>query len=95
MLNGLRPQLQRHMLSTMVTLNPMVLVDTKVMLDILIKSDYMSIKYLNPNMVPTNTMVFRVTLGHNMCLCAVAFGPLAMLLTLAVTLNSDKLNPWL
>ena len=41
------------MLSTMVTLNPMVLVDTKVMLDILIKSDYMSIKYLNPNMVPT------------------------------------------
>ena len=45
-------------------------------------------------MVHTNTMVFRVTLGDNMCLCAVAFGPLAMLLALAVTLNSDKLNPW-
>ena len=45
-------------------------------------------------MVPTDTMVFRVTLGNNMCLCAVAFGPLAMLLTLAVTLRSDKLNPW-
>ena len=26
-----------------------------------------------------NPMVFRVTLGDNMCLCAVAFGPLAML----------------
>ena len=56
------------MWSTMVTLNPMVLVDTKVMLDILIKSDYMSIKYLNHNMVLTNTMGFRVTTRDHMCL---------------------------
>ena len=68
--NRLRPQPQRHMWSTMVTLNPMVLVDTKLMVDIMFKSDYRFIKYLGPNLVPTDTMEFRVTMVDNMCLCS-------------------------
>ena len=32
------------------------------------ESDYMFIKYNDPNMVPTDTMGFRVTMGDNMCL---------------------------
>ena len=43
--------LQRHMLSTMVTLNPMVSVGTMLWSRYLIKSDYMFIKYNDPNMV--------------------------------------------
>ena len=58
------------MWSTMVTLNTMVLVDTKLMVYIMLKSDYMFIKYPDPNMVPTDTMGFRVTTGNHMCLCS-------------------------
>ena len=30
----------------------------------------MFIKYNDPNMVPTDTMGFRVNMGDNMCLCS-------------------------
>ena len=53
------------MWSTKVTLSPMVLVETMVLLDILVKSDYMFPRYLDPNMVYSNTIVIRVNLvGH-------------------------------
>ena len=61
------------MWSTMVTLNPMVLVDTKLMVDIMLKSDYVFIKYLDPNMVPFNTMWFRVTTVDHMCICSYVY----------------------
>ena len=48
------------MLSTMVIVNPMVLVGTMLESRYLMKSDYVFIKYNDPNMVPTNTMGFRV-----------------------------------
>ena len=51
----------------MVTLNPMVLVGT-MLGSRRMKSDYIFIKYNYPNMVPTDTMGFRVTMGDNMCL---------------------------
>ena len=57
------------MWSTRVTLNPMVLEDTMVKLKFLLKSDFMFIKYLDPIMVPTDTMGFRVTMVDTMCLC--------------------------
>ena len=64
------PTEKRYMWSTVVTLNPMVLVETMVLLDILMKSDYVLTKYLDPNMVPTYTMGFRVTTVDHMCLCS-------------------------
>ena len=64
------PTEKRYMWSTVVTLNPMVLVETMVLLDILMKSDYVLTKYIDPNMVPTYTMGFRVTTVDHMCLCS-------------------------
>ena len=55
------------MLSTIMTLNPMVLEDPRLRFDILMKSDLVFIKYLNPTMVFSNTMGFGVNLGDNMC----------------------------
>ena len=61
-------------MSPKVTLNTMVLVWTMLMSRYFIKSDYMFIKYNDPNMVCTNTMGFRVTMGDNMCLCSPGLG---------------------
>ena len=64
------PTEKRYMLSTVVTLNPIVLVETMVLVDILMKSDYVFTKYLDPSMVSTYTMGFRVTTVDHMCLCS-------------------------
>ena len=56
--------------STMMTLIPMLLEDTMVVVEILMKFDYMFTRYTDPNMFPTNTMGFRVTLVDNMSLCS-------------------------
>ena len=58
------------MWSTIVTLIPMVLEYIMVRLNILVKSDYMFIKYINPNMVYSNTMGIRVNLVDHMSLCS-------------------------
>ena len=58
------------MWSIMVTLNPMMLEDTMIVLEILMKSNYMLTRYTVPNMFPTNTMGFRVTLVDHMSLCS-------------------------
>ena len=71
---GPKATAQRHMLSPKVTLNTMVLVWTMLMSRYFIQSDYMFIKYNDPNMVCTNTMGFRVTMGDNMCLCSPGLG---------------------
>ena len=63
-------ELQRDMWSTMVTLIPMVLEYIMVRLNILVKSNYMFIKYINPNVVTTHTMGFRVNMGDHMSLCS-------------------------
>ena len=63
-------ELQRDMWSTMVTPIPMVLEYIMVRLNILVKSDYMFIKYINPNMVSSNTMGFRVNMVDHMYLCS-------------------------
>ena len=55
---------------TMVTLNPMVLEDTIMVVEILMKSDYLLTRYNDPNMFPTNTMGFRITLVDHMSLCS-------------------------
>ena len=73
-----QPMLQRDMWSTMVILIPMVLEDTLVMLYILMKSDYVFIKYLDPNMVSSNTMGFRLNMVDHMSLCSMGWGCLAM-----------------
>ena len=52
----------------MVTLNPMVL-----RLNILMKSDFMFIKYIDTNMVSTNTIGFRVTLVYHKGFCSHGF----------------------
>ena len=67
--------LHRDMWSTMVTLIPMVLEDTLVMLYILMKSDYVFIKYHDPNMVSSNTIEFRVTMVGHMSQCSVGKRP--------------------
>ena len=66
---GPKATAQRHMLSPKVTLNTMVSVGTMLGSRYLKQSDYMFIKYNDPNMVPTDTMGFRVNLRENMCLC--------------------------
>ena len=51
----------------MVTLNPMVLEDTIMVVDILMKSNYMFTRYTDPNMFSTNTMGLDLNLtckGH-------------------------------
>ena len=65
---GPKATAQRHMLSPNVTLNTMVSVGTMLGSRYLTKSDYVFVKYNDPNMVPTDTMGFRVTMGDNMCL---------------------------
>ena len=62
--------MQRHMLYPKMTLNTMVSVGTMLGSRYLKQSDYMFIKYNDPNMVPTDTIGFRVTMGDNMCLCS-------------------------
>ena len=57
-------------MSPKVSLNTMVSVGIMLGSRNFIKSDYVFIKYNDPNMVPTNTMGFRVTMGDNMCLCS-------------------------
>ena len=71
MAKWLQPTLQRDMWSTMMTLIPMVLEDTIVVVEILMKSDYMLTRYNDPNMVSSNTMGFRVTMVDHMSLCNV------------------------
>ena len=61
---------QRFMWSTMVTLNSMVLEDTMLRLNILMKLDLVFINYLYTNMVSTNTIGFRVTLVYHMGFCS-------------------------
>ena len=46
MAKWLQPTLQRDMWSTMMTLIPMVLEDTMVVVEILMKSDYMLTRYI-------------------------------------------------
>ena len=70
MAKWLQPTLQRDMWSTMMTLIPMVLEDTMVVVEILMKSDYMLTRYTDPNMFLTNTMGFRVALVDHMSLCS-------------------------
>ena len=70
MAKWLQPTLQRDMWSTRVTLNPMVLEDTMVVVEILMKSDYMLTRYNDPNMVSSNTMGFRVNMVDHMSLCS-------------------------
>ena len=48
----------------------MVLEDTMVVVEILMKSDYMLTRYTDPNMFLTNTMGFRVALVDHMSLCS-------------------------
>ena len=62
-------ELQRDMWSTMVTLIPMVLEYIMVRLNILVKSDYVLTKDLDPTMVYSNTMGIRVITVYYMCLC--------------------------
>ena len=64
-----QPTVQRYMWSTMVTRNPMVLEDIMVRSDILMNPNYMFIKYINPNMVSSNTMGIRVNMVDHMSLC--------------------------
>ena len=65
-----QPTAQRYMWTTMVTLNPMVLEDSMLRLDILMKSDSDFTKYLDPIMVSSNTMGFRVNMGDPMYFCS-------------------------
>ena len=58
------------MWSTMVTLIPMVLEYIMVRLNILVKSDYVLPKYLNLNMVYSNTMGIKVNMVDHMSLCS-------------------------
>ena len=55
---------------TMVTLIPMVLEVTIVLLNIMEKSDYILTRYFDPIMVSSNTMGFRVTLVDHMSPCS-------------------------
>ena len=50
------------MWSPMVTLDPVALVVSMLSLYFLFKSAFIFIRYLDPNMVPTDTIGFRVTL---------------------------------
>ena len=60
MAKWLQPTLQRDMWSTRVTLNPIVLEDTIMVVDILMKSDYMLTWYTDPNMFPTKPRVMLI-----------------------------------
>ena len=64
------PQLQKHMWSPMVTLNPMVLEDTMSGSRYLVESKLDFIKKSNLNMESSNTMGFRAHMGDHMYLCA-------------------------
>ena len=60
--------LQRDMWSTIVTLNPVVLEDTMVVLDIMVQSNYMVTRYIDPKIFPTNTSGLRVNMVDHMFL---------------------------
>ena len=64
------PQLQKHMLSPMLTLNPMVLEDTMMGSRYPVKSKSDFIKMSNLNMESSSTMGFRVTMVGHMYLWA-------------------------
>ena len=63
-------ELQRDMWPTMVTPIPMVLEYIMVRLTILVKSNYVLTRYLDPNMVYSNTMGIRVNMVDYMSLCS-------------------------
>ena len=87
---GPKATAQRHMLSPKVTLNTIVLVGTMLISRYLIKSNYMFIKYNGPNMVCTNTIGFRVTMGDNMSLCSPGLGfSLSLFLEIWDSANMD------
>ena len=69
------PQLQKHMWSPELTLDPMVMEDTMMGLRYLVKSDLNFIKKSNLNMESSNTMGFRVSMVDHMYLCAVGLRP--------------------
>ena len=62
-----QPMAQRYMWSPMWALNPIVLEDSMPRLDLLMKSNLVSTKYLDPIMMSSNT---RVNLGDYMCFCS-------------------------
>ena len=57
------------MWSTMMTLNPMLLEDPILRLDILMRSNSEYIKYMDHIMMSPNHMGIRVIMGDHMCFC--------------------------
>ena len=59
-----------HMWSYIVTPYPMVMENIMVWFDMLVKSNYVLLRYLDPNVVYPNTMGFTVTMVDHMSFCS-------------------------
>ena len=66
---------------SMVTLSPMVLEETMLLLDIFKKSDFMFTRYFDPIMMSSNTMGIMVTMGEHMSLCNHGLRPFCLFMT--------------
>ena len=81
MSSKLNPWLQKDMWPSMVTLNPMVLEENMLVLDIFIKSNYVLTRYFDPIMMSSNTMGIRVTMVYHMSLCSHGLRPFCLFMT--------------